>query len=337
MVGTAQIVGGCARVGWVSPPVTGGWSAELEPKDVTRLTTFADIQARLDRGEVIILDGATGTELQRRGVPMHGFAWSAAALDTHPETVRAVHEDYIRAGADVIITNSFATARHVLQPAGLGDRVRELNRRAVGLAQAARENAAAGRPVAIAGSISNFRADVTPAEQLEASYREQVEVLAEAGVDLVALEMMSGPGQAAPAIRAALATGLPTWVGFSCRLGEDGEVRLLDGSLFSTRLRESLALLGDLPPTGAAVTVMHTLTEATGAALEIVRRSWSGPIGAYAHSGRWIDPNWQFEHLISPEDYLGVSRQWVEMGAQIIGGCCGIGPDHIRLLKERLS
>ena len=109
------------------------------------MTTYQDLQARIGRGEVIILDGATGTELQSRGVPMHGFAWSAAALDTHPETVRAVHEDYVRAGADVIITNTFATARHVLEPAGLGERVRALNQRAVALAQEARENAGALR------------------------------------------------------------------------------------------------------------------------------------------------------------------------------------------------
>ena len=81
------------------------------------MATFPDVQTWLDQGKVIILDGATGTELQRRGVPMHGFAWSAEALDTYPETVRAVHEDYIRAGADVIITNSFSTARHVLATA----------------------------------------------------------------------------------------------------------------------------------------------------------------------------------------------------------------------------
>jgi S-methylmethionine-dependent homocysteine/selenocysteine methylase len=120
-------------------------------------------------------------------------------------------------------------------------------------------------------------------------------------------------------------------------LAEDGTVQLLDGSPFSTGLRQGLALLADLPPGGAAVTVMHTLTENIVPALEVVRQRWSGPTGAYAHSGRWIDPNWQFEHMISPEDYLSVAQQWVEMGAQIIGGCCGIGPDHIRLLKERLS
>src|SRR5262245_31820407 len=277
------------------------------------MTTFSDIQARLDQGKVIILDGATGTELQRRGVPMHGFAWSAAALETHPETVRALHEDYIRAGADVIITNSFSTARHVLEPAGLGDRVQALNQRAVGLAQAARENAAHGRPVAIAGSISSFRADVTSAEQLEANYREQAELLAEAGVDLIALEMMDNVDVAAPAIRAALATGLPTWVGFSCHRAADGTVQLLDGSPFAAGLRQSLALLAHLPLGSAAVTVMHTLTEDIAPALQIVQQHWSGPTGVYAHSGAWIDPDWQFVDMISPEDYLTRAQQWVEM------------------------
>jgi S-methylmethionine-dependent homocysteine/selenocysteine methylase len=301
------------------------------------MTTFSDLQTRLDQDKVIILDGATGTELQRRGVPMHGFAWSAVALDTHPEMVRAVHEDYIRSGADVIITNSFSTARHVLKPAGLGDHVRALNQRAVRLAREARENAAADRPVAIAGSISSFRAGVTSAEQLEASYREQAELLAEAGVDLIALEMMYSAEHLAPAIRATLRTGLPIWIGFSCQVTGNGTVQLLDGSLLANGLRQSLTLLGPLSPGRAAVTVMHTLTEDIASALEIVRQHWSGPTGVYAHSGEWIDPNWQFIDMISPEDYLTAAQRWIELGTQIIGGCCGIGPEHIRLLKERLS
>jgi S-methylmethionine-dependent homocysteine/selenocysteine methylase len=301
------------------------------------MITFADLQTQIDQGKVIILDGATGTELQRRGVPMHGFAWSAAALATHPETVRAVHEDYIRAGADVIITNSFSTARHVLKPAGLDDHVRALNQRAVSLAREARENAAACRPVVIAGSMSSFRADVTSAEQLEASYREQAELLAEAGVDLIALEMMYSVEHVAPAIRAALTTGLPVWVGFSCQITGGGAVQLLDGSAFAAGLRQSLALLAPLSPGRTAITVMHTLTEDIVSALEIVRQHWSGPTGVYAHSGQWIDPNWQFIDMISPEEYLSAAQRWLELGTQIIGGCCGIGPEHIRLLRERLS
>ena len=237
----------------------------------------------------------------------------------------------------MIITNTFATARHVLEPAGLGERVRALNQRAVALAQEARENAAARRPVAVAGSISSFRARVTPADQLEGSFREQAELLAEAGVDLIALEMMGSFEQAAPAIRAAATTGLPVWSGFSCLLGDDGVVQFFDGSPFSTGLAEGLALLADLPPGDVAVTVMHTLTEDTAPALEIVRRHWSGVTGAYAHSGRWVDPEWEFDDSVSPEDYLSAAQQWVAMGAQIIGGCCAIGPEYIRLLRERLT
>jgi len=162
-------------------------------------------------------------------------------------------------------------------------------------------------------------------------------LLTEAGVDLIALEMMGSFEQAAPAIRAAAATGLPVWVGFSCLIGHDGVVRAYDDSPFSTALAEALGLLADLPHGDVAVTVMHSLTEDTAPALEIVRRHWSGVTGAYAHSGRWVDPEWEFDHSISPDHYLRAARQWVEMGARIIGGCCAIGPDYIRLLKERLS
>ena len=172
-----------------------------------------DLGRRIADGEIIILDGATGTELERRGVPMDDAAWCAAALVTHPETVREVHEDYVRAGADVIITNTFPTSRHVLEPAGLGDRLRELNVQAVELAKQARENAAE-RLVSIAGSISTFSAhhDNTlqpPEAQARANYREQAEVLAEAGVDLIALEMLRDIEQATYAVDAAATTGLP--------------------------------------------------------------------------------------------------------------------------------
>src|SRR5918996_3441217 len=152
-----------------------------------------DVQERLDAGEIVILDGAMGTELERRGFPMDDVAWDAAAQATHPDLVREVHEDYIRAGADVITTNTFATARHVLEPAGMGERFRELNTRAVALAKEARENAADGA-VFVAGSISTMSAyddhSYEPrAERARANYRQQAEVLAESGADVIALEM----------------------------------------------------------------------------------------------------------------------------------------------------
>ena len=218
---------------------------------------MSTLQQRLNGGEVIILDGAMGTELEKRGVPMDDVAWSAAALATHPHTVREVHEDYIRAGADVIITNTFSTARHVLEPAGMGERFRELNIRAVTLAKEARENAADG-PVFIAGSISTFTAwydySYEPeAERARANYREQAEVLAESEVAVIALEMMSDIEQTSYAVEAAITTGLPVWIGFSCKTTDEGRVVLWDGG---HRLAEALE---QVPPLGASlVSIMHT-------------------------------------------------------------------------------
>ncbi len=168
------------------------------------------LRQRISLGEVIILDGAAGTELERRGVPMHGVAWSAAALHTHPAVVRQVHEDYIRAGADVVITNTFASARHTLERTELADEVGYLNTRAVNLAKEARESAAEDRRIYVAGSMSiYFRPDEEPsAEYMKSSYREQAHLLAEAGADLLALEMMTEVDQAADAIEAAVSTGL---------------------------------------------------------------------------------------------------------------------------------
>ena len=104
------------------------------------------LDEKLEAGEVILLDGGTGAELDRLGVPMDGIAWCALANKTHPEVVRQVHESYIRAGADVVTANTFSTSRNVLGAVGLGDEVAAINRRAVALAMEARESAAGPWP-----------------------------------------------------------------------------------------------------------------------------------------------------------------------------------------------
>ncbi len=298
-----------------------------------------DFEYRLASGEVILIDGAMGTELQRRGVPMDKVAWSAAAIASHPEVIQQVHEDYIRAGASVTIANTFSTARHVLAQAKLGERVVELNRRAVELAKQARDAAADGREVLIAGSMSSFMPEnakdraVMP-DAAFASYREQAEVLAEAGVDLIALEMMHDVAFTVYALEAALATGLPVWVGFSCRLADDGETVLLRCDDIDAPFADAVDKV--MAVGGVVAGVMHSDVSVMVPALETLRTRWPGPAMAYPHSGRFIMPEWQFVNVISPEDYLVEAQKWVAMGVQIIGGCCGIGPDHIRLLSERL-
>ena len=91
------------------------------------------LEDKLSSGQVIVLDGATGTEIARRGGEMHSAAWCAVANKTHPDVVRQIHENYVQAGADVITTNTFATCRHVLAGAGMADETVAIIRRAVEL------------------------------------------------------------------------------------------------------------------------------------------------------------------------------------------------------------
>ena len=170
-------------------------------------------------------------------------------------------------------------------------------------------------------------------ERLEATFREQAELLAEAGVDLIALEMMANPALARPALAAAVATGLPVWVGCSCDRAPDGAALLAHNQpdLNLTALLEALVGGG-----GGLFTIMHSEVDDTGFALEQLGRHWSGPRGAYPNSGYFEMPNWQFVDLISPEAFAANARGWVAAGTQVIGGCCGIGPEHIRRLKDAL-
>ena len=84
------------------------------------------------------------------------------------------------------------------------------------------------------------------------------------------------------------------------------------------------------------ITVMHSPIQDTADGLAAVKRHWSGPLGAYPESGYFVMPNWQFVDIVAPEDLLAEARGWVAAGAQLIGGCCGLGPDHIRALKKGL-
>jgi S-methylmethionine-dependent homocysteine/selenocysteine methylase len=114
------------------------------------LTGISALYHKHASGRLLILDGATGTEIERRGFPMHDIAWSGGVMFERPELVREIHADYIRAGADVVTANSYSCCRHVLEPADFGDRVEAANRLAIRLAREARDEAA-DRPVVIAG------------------------------------------------------------------------------------------------------------------------------------------------------------------------------------------
>ncbi|MGB3700805.1 MAG: homocysteine S-methyltransferase family protein [Anaerolineales bacterium] len=287
---------------------------------------------RLDNGEQILIDGATGTEIERRGVPMVDNAWNGMGAMTHPDIVRQVHEDYIRCGAQIIISNTFSTSRHVLQDAGFEEHFEVLNQRGIELAREARTNM--GSPnVLVAGGIAylSFTGKTSPPEQLRANLEEQAVIMADAGADLIMLEMMADIERTEIALEAAQKTGLPVWVGFSCHLDEVGEPHLLYGSA----LLEGVKAIQnyDVP----VVTIMHTEVEYIDACLNVLKANWQGPIGVYAHSGKFVAPNWIFNDVISPEDYASAANSWLQQGVQVLGGCCGIGLEHMQVLKDILT
>lgn len=296
-----------------------------------------DWKQKVERGQVVLLDGGTGSELQRRGVPMNESAWSGLAVHTHPGVVREVHEAYIAAGAEVIITNTFGTTRYLLEAAGLGDEFENINRKAVQIAVAARE--ASGRDIAIAGSISNLPPSMQvvnyPLDDAElASLRELGAILADAGVDIIALEMMQDRRHGGWAMEAALATGLPVWLGVSCRRRPDG-AGLVSFDLpdidFATPLDALIAMGPD------AVNIMHSEMDAVAPAIAMVRERWQGPLGVYPEVGEFKPPDWTFDPEATPERFVGQAREWVDSGALLIGGCCGTTPEHIAALHADLS
>lgn len=315
---------------------------------------YENLKDRLAKQEVVILDGAIGTQLQSMGVPMSNEAWAATALESHPYTVRRMHENYIRAGVDIITINTYASARHNLDPLGLADRTAELNMRAVMLAEDARDKAAKERPVLIAGSVSNFglmagsepgwhriplfggRQETSEA-QAKANLREQAEILAEAGVDFLLAESTGGHTHRKWVMEACLSTGLPVWAGFRCRLDQGDaqpKVGYRSDEAFADTLGEIISLGGD------AVSIFHSTVESTDAGLPILQEQWTGPVGVYPEADR---PDYvaryrdgRIETRISVDDFVAWAKSCVERRVQIVGGCCGIELDYIKPLREAL-
>lgn len=293
------------------------------------------LHARIAAGGVVLLDGGTGTELERRGVPMNERAWCGDAVFGHADVLRGIHEDYIRAGAEVVIANTYCTARHALEPIGLGGEVERTNRLAVQIAREARERAAE-HDVAVAGSMSDFMTDRDNPywwsdARLRATYREQAEILAGAGADLLAMEMMQEPEIAVPAIEAAIETDLPVWVGCSCRrVGNEGRLVFFDNA--ERDFSELLDAIVELPV--GVVGIMHSEVPDIVAGIDMLRSRWSGPMAVYPESGYFEMPNWHFVDVIPPDELVSAARGWREKGVQLIGGCCGIGPEHIEALND---
>jgi len=300
--------------------------------------SYSTIDGKLAKGDIIILDGGTGTDIQSRGVPMAGETWCAEANLTHPAVVRCVHEDYIEAGAEIITANTYATSPLLFNALGRDDDMIRIDKEAVKIAR----DAAQGR-AAVAGSFSVMRPMDQGVDRVK-KYREWSETdaralmrrkahsMADAGVDLIMMEMMRDADYSLWATEAAVATGLPVWVGISTEPDKDGK---LTG--FARPDWPLADIVKALAGAGAdVISIMHTLPNHTGDALKIVRETWGGPLGAYPESGFFKMPDWQFVDIIEPTALVTYARDWQKTGASIFGGCCGTNPQHIKALSTAM-
>ena len=301
---------------------------------------YEKLERRLRDGGIVVLDGGTGTELERRGIPMDPEAWCGSAALENVETLEEIHRDYIAVGADVITANTYASSRLMLEQAGLADQFETINRAAIGAAMSARK--ACGEPgVLVAGSLSHrspmeFGAAVPDPERRPSnvapteSATELAGLLKDAGCDLIVLEMMYDPDKLDAAFSASASTGLPVWAGFSARRGPDGSVLafLPDRDV---PFAELLSVLKRYDVTAAGI--MHSQANVTGDALAVLRGVFDGPLLAYPDSGHFRSPKWIFEDVLAPAEFKDFASGWIDAGVQIVGGCCGLTPAHIEVLR----
>lgn len=285
---------------------------------------------------MIILDGGTGTLIQSLGAPMDGDTWCADANLTHPEIVREAHRQYLNAGAEVLIANTYATSPLLFNHLGRDADVGLIDAAAVRLAREASDGS-----VPVAASFSVMRPGIAGSDRSEmlrqwpeADARRLFEAkaagIARAGADVIAMEMMRDGDYSVWATEAATATGLPVWVGIAVE--QDEHDRLTGFGRPNWPLEDFVEPLLRSAP--AMVAVMHSAPNVTGLALDVVRRQWRGSLGAYAESGYFAMPDWQFVDIIPEAEYVDLATGWAEaFDLAMIGGCCGIGPSHIAALR----
>ena len=285
-----------------------------------------DFREALDSDRVVLFDGAMGTELYRRGVFVNR-CYDALSLD-EPELVREIHRDYRRAGAEVLETNTFGGNRMRLQSYGEEGRVEEINRAA---ARLAREEA--GEELFVGGSMGPLGVRLEPygpTSEAEARdiFRQQADLLAEGGVDLLVLETFSDLSELRQAVEACRATDLPVLAQMTIQ--PDGRTS------YGVEPEQIAAAMEDA---GADAVGLNCSVGPAGMleAVERMAESTRLPISAIPNAGMPQEVEGRKMYMASPEYMATYARRLVEAGARMVGGCCGTGPDHVREMARQLE
>ena len=300
--------------------------------------TYNLIKQRLENNDTIILDGAIGAELEKNGAKMHKDLWCGTCSIESPDLVKKVHEEYILAGADIITTNTYATTPIAMKQYGFNDQINDFNKKSVQLAKEAVKNS--NKDIAIAGSVSTFGSLYKfGTKAMKPGFKEQLKILSGEGVDLIILEAMSSQADIVETIiECSLESKLPVWLSISCVIDDktnklmlgyndtvDSDTNVYED--FETSIN-SFSKIHDGP-----ILIAHSDIKVTGQAVKIAKKKFNGVLGAYPNRGHYEKPHWKFIDNITPSEYLENARSWVKNGAQIIGGCCGVGVEEIKAIS----
>lgn len=286
----------------------------------------------LKNGQLVLMDGGTGSEIAARGIRTTLPLWSAQVLLTHPELVLQIHKDYISSGAQIIITNTFRTTERTFKKANLKNQAKKATILACDLAsQAVKES---GKQVWIAGSVAPLEDCysphlVPPVKGLKKEHLENAINLKSGRVGFILLETMISIDEARSACDAAQNVGLPLAVSFCC----NSINQLLSGESLEDAVRTVeryhplFISLNCMPP--------KTITKV----IKSLRKITSLPIGAYAQGDGKVDDKegWVGGGPKAIDSYLQEVKRWIKSGTQVIGGCCGTNPEYIKNLSALIS
>ena len=304
--------------------------------------SYQIIKEKLDNRKLVILDGAMGSELEKSGAKMDKNLWCGTCSVEFPELVTKVHEDYIKAGADVITTNTYACTPISMKNYGLEKSIEEFNQKSVQVAKKAIKNS--NKNIALAGSVSAsgsfYKLGI---KAMIPGFKEQIKILKEEGVDLIILEAMSSQADIVQAmIECSYKINIPVWLSISCVIDDKTNKVMLgyNDTVDSPpevyeNFEISLNRFSKLHK--GPILIAHSDIDVTGKALDIAKKNLNGILGVYPNTGYYEKPHWKFADDITPNDYLEYAKSWLKNGAQIIGGCCGLGVEEIKaisVLKE---
>jgi S-methylmethionine-dependent homocysteine/selenocysteine methylase len=287
---------------------------------------------------MVLLDGGMGRALHEMGVSLDAPLWSARAFLERPEAIEQAHRDFIAAGAEVITTNSYALTDYYLRAGGLLDRKEDLLRMAYALAQAARDKQSPDKSPRIAASIpplnESYRPDLVERRQCEDEYPRLIAAAVDGGADILLGETLSTLLEAEIILRSAGKYDIPRWISFT--VGADGRLRSgesIEEALTCCREGGAEAILFNCSMPPAIDRALDHLIPAMG--------TRAMPFGAYANRFEQVPEDFTLKGGInriniglSCSAYNSWVRRWIERGASIVGGCCGIGPEYIAEIRE---